>query len=152
MSNETAFSLANALVFPQWLLMIIAPRWLVTQWLTRKLVVPALLAVLYAYYLFTSTGGSLNFMSFASLKGVMTLFQQGGERVMLAGWIHYLAFDLVAGCWILRDAKRYSIAHAWLIPCLLFCFMLGPIGLLLYVVVRGVKPYPDSKPSSARLR
>ncbi|ARK10651.1 ABA4-like family protein [Fibrella sp. ES10-3-2-2] len=138
MSNEIAFSLANALVFPQWLLMLAAPNWSVTRWLTRTLIVPALLAVLYGYYLFTSTGGSLNFMSFATLKGVMTLFQQGGEQVMLAGWIHYLAFDLVAGCWILRDAHQHSIAHGWLIPCLLFCFMLGPLGMLLYVVVRGI--------------
>lgn len=138
MSNETAFSLANALVFPQWLLMLAAPRWRVTQWLMRTMLVPALLAVLYAYYLFAGTGGSLDFTSFSTLKGVMTLFQQGGERVMLAGWIHYLAFDLVAGCWILRDAQQRGIAHGWLIPCLLFCFMLGPLGMLLYVLVKLV--------------
>ena len=138
MSNETAFSLANALVFPQWLLMLAAPTWPVTRWLTRTLIVPALLAVLYGYYLFTSTGGAFDFMSFATLSGVMTLFRQGGEQVMLAGWIHYLAFDLVAGCWILRDAQQHGIAHGWLIPCLLFCFMLGPLGMLLYVIVRGV--------------
>lgn len=139
MSNETAFSLANALVLPQWLLMIGTPRWRVTQWLMRTSLIPALLAVLYAYYLFTGTGGSLDFGSFSTLKGVLTLFQQGGERVMLAGWIHYLAFDLVAGSWLLRDAQQHSIAHDWLIPCLLFCFMLGPLGLLLYVVVRAAK-------------
>jgi hypothetical protein len=141
MLNETVFLLANALVFPQWLLMIAAPRWRITQWLIRILLVPALLAVLYGYYLFTSAGGSLDFMSFATLNGVMTLFQQGGERVMLAGWIHYLAFDLVAGCWILRDAQQQAIAHGWLIPCLLFCFMLGPLGILLYTVVRGARAW-----------
>ncbi len=139
MSNEIAFSLANALVFPQWLLMIAAPRWRGTQWLTRTLLIPALLAIVYAYYLFSSTGGALDFMTFATLKGVMTLFRQGGERVMLAGWIHYLAFDLVAGCWILRDGQQHKIGHGWLIPCLLFCFMLGPLGILLYVVVRATK-------------
>ena len=139
MSNETAFSVANALVFPQWMLMLVAPRWRATQWLVRTPLIPALLAVLYAAYLFTSTGGSLDFMSFATLKGVMVLFQTGGERVMLAGWIHYLAFDLVAGCYILRDAQERGIAHGWLVPCLLFCFMLGPIGMLLYVGVRVVR-------------
>ena len=138
MSNEMAFSLANAVVFPQWLLMLVAPRWRVTQWLIRTMLVPALLATGYIYYLFSSSGGTLDFMSFATLKGVMTLFQQGGERVMLAGWIHYLAFDLVAGSWILRDAQRRGIAHGWLIPCLLFCFMLGPVGMLFYAVGRSV--------------
>jgi Domain of unknown function (DUF4281) len=139
MTNEAAFSLANALVFPQWLLMIFAPRWQVTQWLTRMLFVPATLAIMYAFYLFTSTGGKLDFMSFATLKGVMTLFETGGERVMLAGWIHYLAFDLVAGSWILRDGQQRGIAHGWLVPCLLFSFMLGPTGLLLYVIIRAVR-------------
>ena len=140
MSSEAAFSLASALVFPQWLLMIFAPRWQVTQWLTKMLFIPALLAIMYAFYLFSSSGSSgLNFMSFATLKGVMTLFEKGGERVMLAGWIHYLAFDLVAGSWILRDGQQRGIAHGWLVPCLLFCFMLGPTGLLLYVIVRAVQ-------------
>ncbi|MBO0937105.1 DUF4281 domain-containing protein [Fibrella sp. HMF5335] len=140
MSNEAAFSLANALVLPQWLLMMFAPSWQVTQWLTKLLFIPALLAILYLYYLLTSSGsGGLDFMSFATLKGVMTLFEKGGERVMLAGWIHYLAFDLVAGSWILRDGQQRGIAHGWLVPCLLFCFMLGPTGLLFYVIVRAVR-------------
>ena len=139
MSNETAFALANGLVFPQWVLMVVAPRWRVTQGLVRLLPIPALLAVLYATYLFTATGTSLDFMSFATLKGVMTLFQTGGERVMLAGWIHYLAFDLVAGCWILRDGQKRNIAHGWLIPAMLLCFMLGPMGMLVYVLVRTAK-------------
>ncbi len=134
--DGTAFLLANALVIPQWIVMIAAPQWRVTQWLVRKLLIPALLAVLYGYYLFTSVGGSLDFMSFATLKEVVKLFQQGGERVMLAGWIHYLAFDLVAGCLILRDAQRRGIAHGWLLPCLLLCFIFGPLGLLLYVVIK----------------
>lgn len=138
MTNEAAFSLANALVFPQWVLMVVAPRWRVTQWLVRNPLIPALLACLYVYYLFTSTGGQFDFMQFATLKGIMTLFQQGGERVMLAGWIHYLAFDLVAGMWILRDGQERDIAHGWLVPCLLGCFMLGPTGMLLYAGVRIV--------------
>jgi hypothetical protein len=139
MSNETAFSLANALVFLQWLPMLVAPRWGVTQWLIRNPLVPALMACLYAYYLFTSTGTNLDFMQFATLKGVMSLFQNGGERVMLAGWIHYLAFDLVAGMWVLRDGQERGIAHGWLVPCLLLCFMLGPMGMLLYAGVRSLR-------------
>jgi uncharacterized membrane protein (UPF0136 family) len=119
MSNETAFSIANALVFPQWLLMLVAPRWWLTQWLVRHPLIPALLACLYVYYLFTSTGPALDFTQFATLGGVMSLFQNGGERVMLAGWIHYLAFDLVAGMWVLRDGQERGIAHGWLVPCLL---------------------------------
>ena len=61
---ETAFQIANALVLPQWLLMIFAPRWSVTQWLVRSYLIPVLLACMYAYFLFS--GVPLNFSDFGS--------------------------------------------------------------------------------------
>jgi hypothetical protein len=57
-------------------------------------------------------------------------------HLVLAGWIHYLIFDLFIGAWETRDAARRGIAHLWVIPCLLATLMAGPLGLLLYVVVR----------------
>ncbi|RYF65257.1 MAG: DUF4281 domain-containing protein, partial [Cytophagaceae bacterium] len=42
---------------------------------------------------------------------------------------------------------QHTIAHGWLIPCLLFCFMLGPLGMLLYVVVREVNNSQKSRKS-----
>jgi hypothetical protein len=59
--------------------------------------------------------------------------------VLLAGWVHYLFFDLFVGSFEVRDAQRHAISHVILLPCLLFTFMLGPIGFLLYLVVRAVK-------------
>ncbi|WP_019988063.1 ABA4-like family protein [Rudanella lutea] len=135
MTPETAFTLANALVFPQWLLMIIAPRWRVTQWLVGTLIIPMVLAVMYLAYLFTGSK-PLDFMAFSTLQGVMSLLGSGDKGPALAGWIHYLAFDLVAGSWVLRDGQQRQIHHGLLVPCLLFCFMLGPTGLLLYGIVR----------------
>ncbi|GAA4448504.1 ABA4-like family protein [Nibrella saemangeumensis] len=140
MTPDTMFLLANTLVLPQWLLMIAAPRWSVTQWLVRTLLIPALLAVIYLYYLFSGSA-NLDFSSFSTLSGIKSLFTQ--DEAVLAGWVHYLAFDLVAGSWMLRDGQQRSINHFLLIPCLLFCFMLGPVGLLLYVVIRFVKK-PDA--------
>lgn len=136
MSPDAVFQVANLLVMPQWLLMIVAPRWSVTQWLVRTLLIPALLAVLYAYYIFLG-GSQLDFQSFSTLAGVKALFSQGGA--VLAGWIHYLAFDLTVGSWVLRNGQRWGVNHFLLIPCLFFCFMLGPIGLLLYLIIRYFK-------------
>jgi hypothetical protein len=134
---ETAFQIANALVLPQWLLMIFAPRWSVTQWLVRSYLIPVLLACMYAYFLVS--GGPLNFSDFGSLEGVKSLFSKGGDGAVLAGWIHYLAFDLVAGSFVLQNAQSKGIPHGWIVVPLFFCFMLGPIGLLLYWVIRTVK-------------
>jgi len=131
---ETAFQIANLLVLPQWLLMIGAPRWRVTQWLVRSYLIPVLLACLYAYFIFS--GGPLNFNDFSTFEGVKSLFSKGGDGAVLAGWIHYLAFDLVAGSFVLKDSQEKNISHWWIVLPLFFCFMLGPIGLLAYWVIR----------------
>ncbi len=137
MTPDTVFQIANALVLPQWLLMVVAPRWSVTQFLVRSFLIPVVLAVFYSIYIFA--GGPIDFDAFSTLEGVKGLFQNGGDGVMLAGWIHYLAFDLIAGSVVLRDAQERGIAHGWVVVPILFCFMLGPIGLLLYWIVRTVK-------------
>ncbi|WP_373515260.1 ABA4-like family protein [Persicitalea sp.] len=137
MTPDAAFQIANALVLPQWLLMIFAPRWFVTQFLIKSFLIPVVLAVFYAYYLFS--GGPPDFGDFGSLEGVKSLFQNGGDGAMLAGWIHYLAFDLVVGSVVLRDAHERDIPHWWIVIPIFFCFMLGPVGLLLYSIVRTIK-------------
>lgn len=134
---ETAFQITNALVLPQWLLMIFAPRWSWTRWLVRSYIIPVLLAYLYAYFIFSGT--PLDIGDFGSLEGVKSLFSKGGDAAVLAGWIHYLAFDLVVGSFVLQDSQTKHIAHAWIVLPLFFCFMLGPVGLLLYWVIRTVK-------------
>jgi len=56
---------------------------------------------------------------------------------VLAGWVHYLAFDLFIGCWIVLDAQERHIKHLLLVPCLGLTFMFGPVGLLLYFILRA---------------
>ncbi len=56
--------------------------------------------------------------------------------MLLAGWLHYLAFDLFVGAWEVRDASTHGVPHVLVVPCLLLTFLLGPIGLLAYHAVR----------------
>lgn len=137
MAPEAVFNLANVLVLPQWLLMIFAPRWFVTKWLVNSYLIPACLGVVYIIYLFG--GGPVDFASFGSLSGVKNLFANGGDGVMLAGWVHYLAFDLVAGAFVLRDSQEKNVPHWLIVLPLFFCFMLGPVGLLLYWLIRLIR-------------
>lgn len=137
MTPDAVFQLANALVLPQWLLMIVAPRWSVTSWLMNSYLIPVGLAVVYVIYLFS--GGPVDFGAFGSLSGIKNLFANGGDGVMLAGWVHYLAFDLVAGTVVVRDAQEKKIPHWFVVIPLFFCFMLGPVGLLLYWLIRLIR-------------
>ena len=92
-----------------------------------------LLTPIYAYML-VGYAAAPEGMEFRSLYGVMIGFS--APNVVLAGWIHYLIFDLFIGAWETRDAQRRGISHLWVVPCLLATLMAGPVGLLLYVLVR----------------
>lgn len=134
MQAETIFSIANTLALVSWLLLAILPRFRVTRAVVLTGTVPLLLSAAYLVIIVMFFGTSEG--SFSSLAGVMQLFTN--PWTVLAGWLHYLAFDLFVGAWEVRDAKKHGVPHLLVIPCLFFTFILGPIGYLMYVAIRGV--------------
>jgi hypothetical protein len=135
---DTLFSIASTIVLPGWLLLIFFPRW---KWTQRyaALLIPLLLGPVYVWLLVTTWGGE---GGFGSLAEVAALFRN--PAALLGGWIHYLVFDLFLGAWETRDAAANRIAHLAIIPCLLLTFLLGPSGLLLYLLIRLVwRKNPD---------
>jgi hypothetical protein len=132
-SPEQLFSLCGALVLPGWLLLVFLPRWKWTARLVCPVLIPLPLALVYLWLVATTLGRTPG--DFNSLAGVAQLFQN--PRALLAGWIHYLAFDLFVGSWEVRDARRVGLHHLLVVPCLLLTFLLGPVGLLLYFALRA---------------
>ena len=110
-----------------WALLVFAPRW---RWSQRmaSAIIPLTLAIVYlvliVLYFAKSPGG------FGTLAQVTQLFQN--PWLLLAGWIHYLAFDLFLGAWQVRQAQRLGISHFLVIPCLLCTFFVGPDGFLVF--------------------
>jgi Domain of unknown function (DUF4281) len=131
---ETVFSACSTLAMIGWLLLMLVPRWRATQW-AAGLAIPLAVAVVYLVLIAQHMPGSQG--GFGSLADVARLFSQPG--LLLAGWVHYLAFDLFIGSWEVRDAQRHDVPHLLVIPCLLMTFMLGPIGLLAYFLLRAAK-------------
>jgi hypothetical protein len=113
--------------------LIVAPR---KRWatMTAGVAMPLTLAGLYLLLLVSRYGEARG--GFSSLPAVAMLFSN--PWLLLAGWIHYLAFDLVVGAWEVRDASRRGIPHLLVVPCLLLTFMFGPIGFLAYYAVRTI--------------
>jgi hypothetical protein len=97
-------------------------------------ILPLVLAVVYVGLIAARFGGAEG--GFGSLAEVRQLFAD--PYLLLAGWVHYLAFDLFVGSWQARDAQRLGIPHLLLIPCLVLTFLFGPTGLLAYCVLRAV--------------
>ncbi len=138
MSAQTIFTIANNGILPFWLLLIVAPRWRVTQIAVHSVAIPVILGLTYAWLLWRVTlgGEGPQGASFTSLAGVMALFSSPIAATL--GWIHYLIFDLFIGAWEQRDARRRGLSHGLVIPCLVVTLLAGPIGLMLYLGVRAV--------------
>ncbi len=151
MPLEILFKGANFAVLPFWLLLLVAPRWRGTQLLVHGPAVVLLLTPIYAYMLF-GYGPSPQDIDMTTLYGVMSAFT--APHVVVAGWIHYLIFDLFIGAWEARDALRLHIPQLFVIPCLLATLVVGPVGLLLYVIVRfitrGVIQYDETVSAESR--
>ena len=135
MDLEQIFSFCSGLAMLGWLGLALAPRLEFTRDTMPSLIIPIILGVTYAYLMFSFSGSASEDCGFGSLAEVKALF--GVDALLLAGWIHYLAFDLFVGAWIVRDAQKEWISHWLVLPCLFFTLMAGPFGLLLYLALRA---------------
>jgi hypothetical protein len=131
MTAERLFSVLNLVAVAAWLPLLFLPR---ARWAAAvpPVVVPLLLAAVYVALLAATLGRSEG--GFSSLADVAALFRD--PWALLAGWTHYLAFDLFVGGWEARDARRRGIPHLLVVPALVLTFLAGPAGLLLYLAVR----------------
>lgn len=135
MPPDTLFQFASPLALVGWLALFTAP------WLPRLAdrvggyVIPALLSVGYTALVLVhwscADGG------FDSLASVALLFED--RFLLLAGWVHFLAFDLFIGAWQVRKAREASIPFALVVPCLVLTFLFGPAGLLVFLGLRAVR-------------
>lgn len=134
MPVEQLFSLANYTAIAGWVVLLaspLSPRW--AQWISGR-IIPITLAVVYTALILVFWGQAEG--GFSSLDEVMKLFTQ--PAVVLAGWVHYLAFDLFIGAWECKTARAEGIRFWLVIPCLLLTFMFGPAGLLLFMLFRTI--------------
>jgi hypothetical protein len=132
MSLDLIFSTANILALVGWIALAILPG---RAWVTEGVaggLVPLLLSVAYAGLIAAFWSGAEG--GFSSLDAVGLLFQTPG--LLLAGWLHYLAFDLFVGAWEVRTARTEGIPHLLVLPALALTFLFGPAGFLLFMTIR----------------
>lgn len=137
MRPDLIFTLANYTVLPGWLLLMLAPRAPITRYIVHTALLSVIVAAVYAVFITLAITRGDGQGGFSSLQGVMHLFTL--PEAALAGWLHYLAFDLFIGAWEARDAQRLRMPHLLLVPCLALTFLLGPIGLTLYLLLRWTR-------------
>lgn len=143
--HESLFSMSGSLALAGWIALAAVPlRFRIARpvALAVALVLTALYIALILSYWSSGTG------DFQSLAGVARLFEHPG--LLLAGWIHYLAFDLLVGTWEREEARRIGLTQWVLVPCLVLTFLFGPLGWAAFLACRTVRL--DSRHDTAAVR
>jgi hypothetical protein len=138
------FAFTNIWAALAWVLLLFFPRKPLTHSAIMYLGV-GLLCFTYLVLFATVMGGLVDphqaagsgEASFTSIEGVRAFF--GSDGGVVIGWTHYLAFDLFTGMWISRDADAKGFSRLVQLPFLLLTFLVGPIGLFCWLIVRERK-------------
>ena len=144
---QLAFSLTGPLVMAGWaglLLSLFIKSARPIAWPAAQYAVPAILAVAYVLLIWTgfneAQGGG-----YGSIDEIRALF--ANDSALVAGWLHYLAFDLFVGSWIVREGLERNLHPLLILPCLPLTFLFGPAGLLLFLILRLAlrgRPLPET--------
>jgi hypothetical protein len=139
MDWKLLFNIVNLLALVSWGALILLPRW--PALLSGILYIGiGLLCLIYGVCLIglvsglLPAGGTAGGADFTTIEGVRAIFSNDGGVTI--GWTHYLAFDLFVGLWIARDGDAKRISRLVQAPILLATFMAGPLGLLIWLIIR----------------
>jgi len=135
MTPESLFPVGNMAAMAGWVALVATPLAPRAAQAVSALLIPLLLSVAYTALVLTYWSGAAGGVD--TLANVMALFTHPG--VALAGWLHYLAFDLFVGAWITRTARSEGMAHLFILPCLALTFLFGPAGLLAFTALRAIR-------------
>ncbi len=135
MTADALFSAFNLLALTGWL--ILAAGVFLKRSFLRDTIsghwIPVLLSAAYAALIllfFASAPGG-----FGSLADVQRLFT--APWAALAGWVHYLAFDLWMGSRIARESEALGLPRWPLIALLPLTFLFGPMGYLAFEAIKA---------------
>jgi hypothetical protein len=142
-SWSALFTLTNVVALAGWAVLVLLSRARLAQSFVMFACV-GLLCLAYAAMFVALFGGLVDPSRVAgapapdltnySVEGLRALFMSDGGIVL--GWTHYLAFDLFVGLWVARDADAKGFSRLAQLPVLFLVLMAGPIGLLVWLIVR----------------
>ena len=154
MALEAVFRIANFGAVVGWVVLLAAALfgWDRGRDLVAGTIVPLLLAGAYVVVLGGHWGALQG--NYASLAGVVALFRQ--PAAALAGWMHYLAFDMLVGVMLARRMMEEGVPKLLRLVVLPLTFFFGPAGFLLYHAVhlarRNISPPERKRPEATPRR
>tara|TARA_B100000424_G_C22693672_1_gene378902 strand:- start:166 stop:639 length:474 start_codon:yes stop_codon:yes gene_type:complete len=137
-STEMLYLWVNIGVLPFWLLIIFFPQSHLCKYLATSILPIFILSATYVFIIYKAYAGSFdfdnNFTLYLGLNYISELFTN--DYYLLMFWTHFISINLFVGGWILKDAQRLFINKFLLAFPLLITYLIGPIGIFLYWLIR----------------
>ena len=137
LTYENIYYIANIGIIPCWLLLIIAPSHVITNFFVKSVIIPILLSTAYifiAYQIYVTENIFEVFNLYLGLNELYALFSN--EAFLLIFWLHFLSISLFVGNWIANDARIYFVPKFFVILALIITYFTGPAGLVFYWLIR----------------
>ena len=135
---EMLYYWVNFGVLPFWLLLIFFPQSHLCRYFVTSIFPIFVLSGTYIFVLYKSYLNSYDFMGnfnlYFGINDISNLFSD--KNFLMMFWIHFIAINLFTGGWIVKDAQKFSINNIVLIIPLLVTYLIGPLGLFLYWLIR----------------
>ena len=135
---ETLYMWINLGVLPFWFILIVFPqshlsRIFVTSIFPFFILSGVYIFILYKSYLIGYDFDS-NFNLYLGLSELSRLFED--HLYIMIFWTHFIAINLFIGGWIVKDSQKFSINKVLMAAPLIVTYLIGPIGLFLYWIIR----------------
>tara|TARA_Y100001936_G_scaffold143178_1_gene139665 strand:+ start:813 stop:1286 length:474 start_codon:yes stop_codon:yes gene_type:complete len=137
-SIETLYMWINLGVLPFWFILVIFPQSHLCRIFVTSIFPSFILSCVYIFILYKSyiVGYDFdgNFSLYLGLNELSRLFED--HLYIMIFWTHFIAINLFIGGWIVKDSQRFSINKVLMALPLIFTYLIGPIGLFLYWIIR----------------
>ena len=135
---ETLYMWINLGVLPFWFILIVFPQSHLSRIFVTSIFPFFILSGVYIFILYKSylIGYDFdgNFTLYLGLNELSRLFED--HLYIMFFWTHFIAINLFTGGWIVKDSQKFSINKVLLAIPLIFTYLIGPIGLFLYWIIR----------------
>ena len=135
---ETLYMWVNLGVLPFWFILIFFPQSQLARIFVASIFPIFVLSGVYIFVLYKSYligyDFSINFTLYLGLDELSRLFED--HLYLMLFWTHFIATNLFVGGWIVKDSQKYYINKVLVSIPLIITYLIGPIGLFIYWIIR----------------
>ncbi len=135
---DTLYMWINLGILPFWFILIVFPQSHLSRIFVTSIFPIFILSGVYIFILYKSYligyDFDVNFTLYLGLSDLSRLFED--HLYIMIFWTHFIAINLFIGGWIVKDSQKFLINKILLAIPLIVTYLIGPIGLFLYWIIR----------------